>query len=525
MRPDGPVVRFENVVARALGGAVTGGVAVDFAAPDLATTGTARAEEVNLSELPPGLLPAGVSATGPATASGRFDLRFPVVEAAPEDAGNADPCLPRRGVRWESATGEAAVEGPVVALPTGGELALERAAGGFDVAGDVLTVRDAEVLAAGSDGRVGGGGTLDLAAPHAFQTRLRWDAWPADALTAAAFPDAPGLAAPDGATPGTVGGTAAASGTLVPFEVATADGLLRARDVRLPRPGGGVLEVAAADAEFDLSADALRVRSLKVDAGGGSLAGSATLGRAAPRAFEADLSAEAFPLATLGGFVGDPAAFGGTVALTLDARGTLEPADVSGSLTLSGGDLVALGVNVDSLAAEADAAGDTVTVRRFTATLGGAAAAGAARVRLAGETPWTAAANLTGADPAALADRLAPVLPASAADGLRRVSGAVTAALTAKGRLGAGDLSATAAVTAPPAAGAGPRGGGRGRPAGRRGRGRDVREDRRRPRPGGGDVLHRDPRRRGPAGERGDPPGPRGRRGAVRRRGTGRTGR
>ena len=681
VRLDGNAVHFENVVLNALGGTVSGGVAVDFAAPDLATTGTADLRGADVSRLPPDLLPAGLSAAGPATGTVRFDFRFPIVEDVPEGVENTDLCLPRRGFRVASAGGEFDVDSPTLALPTGGELAFETASGRFEAVDDLLTVRDAELRLADAGGRVSGGGTLGLAKPYRFQTRVRWDDLGAATLAGAAGLTAPDLGDAAGVNDGAVSGTAAAAGTLDPLRFDTADGLFRANDLRLPKPGGGVLGVAAANAEFALDADALRLRSLDLRAAGGTVTGSATVARNAPRAFEADLTVNQFPLAELGGFIGEPgdfagsadlrlnargtldgagdrfdprqleaaavsleardvrvpkpgggtlevAAADGTLALTpetlrvadlnvaaaggtltgsatvnrnaprafeadltvnrfpltelggfvgepgdfagevdldvnargtlgadgerfaprqletasgsilardvrvpkpgggtleiaaadaafdldpdrlrvtelavetgggrltgggsvgrdaprnfdarlaaedfplvtvgglvgrpedfggeidlrLDARGTLEPADVTGALSVAGADLTALGVRIDTLAAEADADGDAATVRRFTATLGGAAAAGAARVRFIDDRPWSAAVNLTGLNPDRLAARLAPLLPAGAAALPVDVRGTLAAALTAKGRVGTGAVSATLTATAP----------------------------------------------------------------------------
>ena len=451
---DAARARFTNVVLRSLGGTVTGTVAVDFTADDLATTGTFDAAALDLAALPPGLLPAAFAATGTGAGRGRFDFRFPIVEPAPAPDADGfvpfDPCLPRRGFRVESAAGDAELTDPAITLPTGGTAAFAAASGAVEIRDDVVTVRDLAVRDAGSAGTLAGGGTVGLNAPNPVRARVRWDGWPADSLAAAAFPDwAAANPRPADEGDGTVSGTAAADGTLAPFDLSTADGLVRARDARLPRPGGGVLAVPAADAEFALTPDRLRVTELDVTAGGGTLTGSADLGLTGDRAFTADLAADAFPLATVGDLLGDPAGFAGAVDLKLDARGTLDPATATGSLTASGTDLRVAGVPVGTFEAAAEADGQSVVVRRLAATVGGASVGGAARVRLAGDRPFAAAVNLTGVNPGRLAADLAGLLPPDAADALAQIRGTLAAAVTAEGALDTGRARVTAAVTAP----------------------------------------------------------------------------
>ena len=433
---------------------MTGAVAVDFTADDLATSGTFDAAALDLTALPPDLLPAELAATGVGAGRGRFDFRFPIVEAAPDPGENGaaafDPCLPRRGFRVESAAGDAELADPSLILPTGGAAEFAAASGAIEVTDDVVTVRDLAVEDAGSAGRLSGGGTVGLNAPHAVRGRVRWDEWPADSLAAAAFPDwAAANPRPEDEGDGTVSGTAAADGTLVPFDLTTADGLVRVRGARLPRPGGGVLAVPAADAEFTLTPEQLRVTRLAVTAGGGTLTGSADLGRAGDRAFAADLSAEAFPLATVGDLLGDPAGFAGAVDLKIDAEGTLDPATATGSLTASGTNLRVAGIPVGTFEAAGEADGETVVVRRLAATVGGASVGGAGRVRLTGDRPFAAAVNLTGVTPGRLAADLAGRLPPDAAEALARVRGTLAAAVTAEGELNTGRARVTAAITAP----------------------------------------------------------------------------
>ncbi len=309
------------------GGTLSGIAAVDFDRPDLPLTADLTLTDLDLARFPADLLPDGFAVTGTLSANGRLDLRFPP-PPDPNATDPLDPCIPRRGFRVAAADGTVSLDAPTLFLPhapppnapdkgtpNAGErprIALGTATAKIGVADGArvggtspspapdpgsLTeppewtpppprMRTTGATPGRGGGRITGDGAVGLTAPHQFRAKLRWDDWPTDSflpplLTAAGFPPPPrtGPDASNRGRRGTALGLISAAGTLVPFEVNTAEGVLRAADVRLPGllptgsatgpangPGasGTGLTVPSLAAEFALTPQQLTVRSVDV---------------------------------------------------------------------------------------------------------------------------------------------------------------------------------------------------------------------------------------------------------------------
>ena len=499
-------VSVADLALNAAGGTLGGDLTLDFGADDWATAGDLTLSGIDLARLPPGLLPADYAATGTVAGNVTVDLRFPppADPTAPrpdEPAGN-DPCAPRRGFRVAGADGRLEADAPALTLPGGKAVALGSAAAAFGVGGDTLRLRDLTLTApdeAGPDGtpRPGRGtltgeGTVGLSAPHPFRAKLRWDGWPTAALTAplltaAGFP--PGPAETDAGANGAAGprdgralGFLSAAGTLAPPDVATAEGLFRAENLRLPgligEGGTGGVSLPEVAAEFALDAERLRLKSLSATfaapaAGGepgetrtGTLTASGGVAVAAPFAWDLNLKAEAVPVALAGPLAAaaakldalpgplsaddppvGPGDFAGTIDAAAELSGSENPDDLKGKASATGTNLRVFGFDVEDWSAEIDTADGSVSLRRFTLATGGLALSGRARVNTAGDRRWSAAVNVVGFDPAELTGRFAPLLPA----GVRlpvRAAGPLSAELTAGGSLTTGALTANAALAA-----------------------------------------------------------------------------
>ena len=522
-------VRFENAVLTAadldltaLGGSLTGSVAADFNAPDLPLTGELTLTGVDLARLPPDLLPEGYGLTGTAAAQGTLDLRFPP-PSDPDATDPADPCGPRRGFRVASARGTASLDRPALDLPGGERVRVRTASVKATVADGAARFEDLSVTAVApvgqenraeraANGRLTGSGAVELAAPHRFRSKLRWDGWPTDSLlppllAAAGFaPPAPDAPPAPGKSPprrGTTLGFVSATGTLAPPNLTTGEGVLRAADVRLPGLAAGVA-IPALAAEFALTPERLRVKSVSAEfsyaperpvpsepAPGlaapalpatGRLTASGEWSRAAPHEWEARIDAKAVPLALVGpaltaaaaaspgglglppGLPIGPGAFAGTIDLTADLTGTADPAALRGNATLDGRSARAFGIDVDALTLRTTAGENVIAVDRFDLKAGSATATGRATLSTVGERPWEATLSVEGADPAELTRRLAPLLPpvtartdAGLEPGPVSLSGRLSVDLKAGGRLGdgrwraLGDLDAERlALTLPP---------------------------------------------------------------------------
>ena len=477
------VLTAERVELQTLGGTLAGTVGVDFTAPDLPVTVDATLTGGALAEIPPDLLPAGLSATGGATADVRFDLRFPP-PPDPTATDPGDPCAPHRGFEVASAEGSVELTDPAVTLPgdAPAEARTERfasASAGFAVEEDTLKLRDVAVRPVGGRGKLGGSASLGLSDPHRFDATLRWDGLPTDRLVppllaAAGFPPDPPAA--DGAIEeenppggGTTLGYASAAGTLKPLSLDTAAGLVKATDVRLPGvgagPGGRGLTVPDLAAEFDLAPDRLTVKRVDLTVAGaggetGTLTGSGTLDRTGGGAWSAKVAAERFPLAVAGppaaaavfaagvDLPAGPGDFAGEVDLTAEVSGVgADPAAVRGSFDLSGRDVTVFGVPMGRLDLNAAADGGAIRVERLALVAGPAALAGRAKLSATGDRRWSAAANFTGVDPVLLTARVAPLLPPDF-EWPAAVVGTIAGKVTATGALTTGAVEAAAELSA-----------------------------------------------------------------------------
>ncbi|QDT14939.1 AsmA-like C-terminal region-containing protein [Alienimonas californiensis] len=492
---DGDGEAAADEAERPSGGTLTGIAAVDFDRPDLPLTANLTLADLDLARLPADLLPPEYGLNGVAAANGRIDVRF-TPPPDPDATDPNDPCVPRRSVRLAAADGSVTLRNPTLAMPGGGTIALTEASAKIDVADGTLQWRDLLLTAApparagngggnAARGRLTGEGALGLTAPRPFRATLRWDEWPTDTLLppllgAAGFPPPAEVPGADGAAArsgrrGSTLGQIAATGTLEPFNLETAEGVLRASDVRLPALAPG-LELPSLAAEVALTPERLTVSSLSArflappDPGPdaepriGTLSASGSRSRQEPHPFAFKLDADGVPLAVLapaltavgndssgasgdGGPLGDlatgPGAFAGTVTLNADLTGSDDPADLRGDLSLSGHDVTAFGVGVDLLTLAAEADENVVRVNQLGVALGAAAASGRGELRTDGARAWAAAVNVTGADPRDLARRLAPVLPLAvrefgpdSPDSPVALGGALNFNLTANGKLG-----------------------------------------------------------------------------------------
>ncbi|MFH5803221.1 hypothetical protein [Alienimonas sp. DA493] len=487
----------EGEEGEAPGGSLTGIAAVDFDRPDLPLTAELTLSNLDLTRLPADLLPPEYGLNGVAAGNGRIDVRFPP-PPDPDATDPNDPCVPRRGFRVAAADGSVTLRKPTLALPGGGRIALREASTKFGVANDSFQWRDLLLVPVppnGSQtarGRLTGEGAVGLSAPRPFRATLRWDEWPTDALLppllgALGFPAPEEPAAAEaplaGARRGSTLGQIAATGTLEPLHLETAEGVLRASDVRLPRLAPG-LALPSLAAEVALTPERLTVNSFKArflappdpvsgsnppdaEPRVGTLTASGSRSRREPHPFKLKFDADDLPLAVaapglaaagvlgeeggsgaaaggpLAGLPTGPEAFAGTVTLGADLSGSDDPADLRGTLSLSGEEVTAFGVGIDLLTLAAEADENVIRVNRLGVALGQAAASGRAELRTDGARPWAAAANVTGADPRDLARRLAPVLPLAvrelgpdSPDSPVALGGALNFSLTADGRLG-----------------------------------------------------------------------------------------
>ena len=363
---DEDAVRLTGLNAAVGDGRVAGTATVGLAgnrpfAADLAVT------DLNLADFP-----ALAELTGP--------------DAAPP-AGTVDATFTARGTRdpfdLTAADGRVAARGLTAYGTT-----VEEFAANISADGDAVDLSD--LTAVVGDGRVTGSARVGLAGDRPFTADL--------AVADLNLADLPALAefAPAGEPPpaGVVDATLAARGTLDPAALLAADGRVSARDV-------AAFGVTANSFTAKISADEgeARLTDLSAELGGGTLAGTATVGLGDAGRFSADVLARGLDLELLpvvGATLGTSVA--GRVNAKLVARGTREPLRVEAAGAVAAAGLSAHGVTMDTLTAAFRADGDTVTLTSFTAAVGGGTVRGDGRVGLAADRPFAADLAVDGVD-------------------------------------------------------------------------------------------------------------------------------